>query len=41
MADAHGSGPCVGNYMRVQVPSSALDLEALKYEKYFRAFIFA
>ena len=24
MADAHGSGPCVGNNMRVQVPSSAL-----------------
>ncbi len=23
MADAHGSGPCVGNNMRVQVPSSA------------------
>ena len=27
MADAHGSGPCVGNNMRVQVPSSALDLQ--------------
>ncbi len=25
MADAHGSGPCVGNNMRVQVPSPALD----------------
>ena len=25
MADAHGSGPCVGNNMRVQVPSSALN----------------
>ena len=24
MADAHGSGPCVGNNMRVQVPSPAL-----------------
>ena len=23
MADAHGSGPCVGNNMRVQVPSPA------------------
>ena len=23
MADAHGSGPCVGNNMRVQVPFSA------------------
>ena len=30
MADAHGSGPCVGNNMRVQVPSSALDVGALK-----------
>ena len=27
MADAHGSGPCVGNNMRVQVPYSALDLK--------------
>ena len=27
MADAHGSGPCVGNNMRVQVPSSALDIK--------------
>ena len=26
MADAHGSGPCVGNNMRVQVPSPALEL---------------
>ena len=25
MADAHGSGPCVGNNMRVQVPSPALE----------------
>ena len=25
LADAHGSGPCDGNIMRVQVPSSALD----------------
>ena len=25
MADAHGSGPCVGNNMRVQVPSSAFE----------------
>ena len=24
LADAHGSGPCDGNIMRVQVPSSAL-----------------
>ena len=24
MADAHGSGPCAGNSMRVQVPFSAL-----------------
>ncbi len=24
MADAHGSGPCVSNNMRVQVPSPAL-----------------
>ena len=23
LADAHGSGPCDGNIMRVQVPSSA------------------
>ncbi len=23
LADAHGSGPCGGNTMRVQVPSSA------------------
>ena len=28
MADAHGSGPCVGNNMRVQVPSPALDLSS-------------
>ncbi len=26
MADAHGSGPCVGNNMRVQVPSSARNI---------------
>ena len=37
MADAHGSGPCVGNNMRVQVPSSALELKAL-HEKSWRAF---
>ena len=38
MADAHGSGPCVGNNMRVQVPSSALELKAL-HEKSWRAFL--
>ncbi len=27
MADAHGSGPCVGNNMRVQVPSSAFEMK--------------
>ena len=26
LADAHGSGPCEGNFMRVQVPSPALAL---------------
>ena len=25
LADAHGSGPCDSNIMRVQVPSSAVD----------------
>ena len=25
LADAHGSGPCEGNFMGVQVPSSALE----------------
>ena len=40
MADAHGSGPCVGNYMRVQVPSSALDMEALEYRSTSELFFY-
>ncbi len=37
MADAHGSGPCVGNNMRVQVPSPALAfLERLQFNKGLR-----
>ena len=40
MADAHGSGPCVGNNMRVQVPSSALDMEALEYRSTSELFFF-
>ncbi len=36
MADAHGSGPCVGNNMRVQVPSPALVfLERLQFNIWF------
>ena len=31
MADAHGSGPCVGNNMRVQVPSSALEMKTPRH----------
>ena len=31
LADAHGSGPCGGNTMRVQVPSSASGEIAICY----------
>jgi hypothetical protein len=31
LADAHGSGPCDSNIMRVQVPFSALILEVKSF----------
>ena len=43
MADAHGSGPCVGNNMRVQVPSSARNIKAFHadaWRAFFAAFPF-
>ena len=42
MADAHGSGPCVGNNMRVQVPSSALDFKVfhvVAWNTFFRFYL--
>ena len=40
MADAHGSGPCVGNNMRVQVPSSALSEKEKPKALSLRLFLF-
>ena len=36
LADAHGSGPCDGNIMRVQVPSSALNGAKLNPVYFFK-----
>ena len=33
LADAHGSGPCGGNTLWVQVPSSAVLLEGASYQR--------
>ena len=30
LVDAHGSGPCESNLLRVQVPSSALSFKAFR-----------
>ena len=38
MADAHGSGPCVGNNMRVQVPSPAYKKTAEQSAVFFGSF---
>ena len=39
MADAHGSGPCVGNNMRVQVPSPALGFYLVQWMRFLINFI--
>ena len=41
MADAHGSGPCGSNTMRVQVPLSARDFKAfhdMSWKAFFSLF---
>ena len=38
LADAHGSGPCGSNTMRVQVSFPALDKEGLLDNRYPKAF---